>query len=195
MTCDQLIDDTPLTSVREATDLRTLLQHNDRRFVQCAYLTLLKREPDPNGFSFYVRRLRDGAPKMQILSEIYSSDEARATGTDLPGLRRAIRRQKLIRRPLIGILAKTLFDGEGESVFETRLRVIEQHVFLLVQRFDSHGAQPNVIERGDQSSSAADPTEATRPLEPLGFEALPTAARDIYFKLRIAATTNPKGKI
>jgi hypothetical protein len=138
---------------------------------------------------------------MQILSEIYASDEARATSADLPGLRRAIRRQKLIRLPLIGILAKTLFDAEGESVFETRLRVIEQQVFLLVQRFDSHGAQLRHVDNqssdvtvgGNQSSSAANPTEATRPLEPLGFEALPTAARDIYFKLRIAATTNPKG--
>jgi hypothetical protein len=180
MTRDQLIDDAPLTSVREATELRTLLQHNDRRFVQCAYLTLLKREPDPNGFSFYVRQLRDGAPKMQVLSEIYSSDEARVTGADLPGLRRAIRRQKLIRLPLIRILAKALFDAEGGSVFETRLR----------GRMD-----PNVIEGGDQPSSAANPAEASRPLEPLGFEALPTAARDIYFKLRIAATTNPKRNI
>ena len=192
---DQLVDDTSLTSEREAIDLRTLLQHNDRRFVRCAYLTLLKREPDPSGFSFYVRRLRDGAPKMQILIEICSSDEARAAGANLPGLRRAIRRQKLIRLPLIGNLAKMLFDGEGESVFETRLRVIEQQIFLLVQRFDSHGAQVSVVERRDQSSSAADPIEMIRSLEPAGFEALPAAAREIYFKLRIAATTIPKRNI
>jgi hypothetical protein len=195
MTRDPSIDGTLPTPLREAADLRTLLQHNDRRFVQCAYLTLLRREPDPKGLIFYVGRLRDGVPKMQILSELYSSDEARAAGADLPGMRRAIRREKLIRLPLIGKLAKMLFDGEGESVFETRLRVIEQQVFSLVQRFDSHGDQLNVIEGRDQSSSAADPTETTGSLEPVGFEALPAAARDIYFKLRIAATTHPKRNI
>jgi hypothetical protein len=195
MTRDQLIDDTMPSSLHEAADLRALLQYNDRRFVQCAYLTLLKREADPNGLSFYVGRLRNGEPKIQILSEIYSSDEARAAGVDLPGLRRAIRREKLFRLPLIGKPAKMLFDGEGESVIETRLRVIEQQVFLLAQRFDSRGAQLNVVEGRDQSSSAADPTETIRSLEPVGFEALPAAARDIYFKLRIAATTHPKRNI
>jgi FkbM family methyltransferase len=204
---DRSVDGTSATPSSAAATVGTLLQYHDRQFVQCAYQSLLRREPDPDGLDYYVHRLRAGAPKIQILSEIYASDEAKSVSVDLPGLRRAIRREKRLRWPLIGFIFKSVSDVEGNSAVETRLRIIEQQVFALAQHFESHSAQigqmiesvseilqqkrpnghaENAIE-GHSSDSAA-----AGFLEPPLFSRLPTEAKAIYFKLRIAAIKRPE---
>src|SRR6476620_5694065 len=44
----------PLGSVDE------LLDFEDDEFLHCAYLGVLRREPDPEGFAYYVGQLREG---------------------------------------------------------------------------------------------------------------------------------------
>jgi FkbM family methyltransferase len=209
---DPSIDGTSVTPSSAVVTLGTLLQYHDCQFVQCAYQSLLRREPDADGLNYYVHRLRAGAPKIQILSEIYASDEAKSVSVDLPGLRRAIRREKRLRWPLIGFIFKSVSDVEGNSAVETRLRIIEQQVFVLAQHFESHSAQigqmiesvselfqqkrpnghaENAVE-GHNSDSAADLSPAAGFLEPPLFSRLPTEAKAIYFKLRIAAIKRPE---
>jgi FkbM family methyltransferase len=60
-----------------AATLGELLSQNDLSFVQAAYQTLLGRDPDAPGLDHYVSRIRQGVPKIQILSELRSSAEAR----------------------------------------------------------------------------------------------------------------------
>jgi FkbM family methyltransferase len=209
---DRSINGTSVTPPSTAATLGTLLQYHDRQFVQCAYQSLLRREPDADGLNYYVHRLRAGAPKIQILGEIYASDEAKSVSVDLPGLRRAIRREERLRWPLIGFIFKSVSDVEGNSAVETRLRIIEQQVFVLAQHFESHSAQigqmiASVSElfqqkrpnghaensaEGHNSDSAADFSPAADFLEPPLFSRLPTEAKAIYFKLRIAAIKRPE---
>jgi FkbM family methyltransferase len=209
---DRSINGTLIAPPSAAATLGALLQYHDRQFVQCAYQSLLRREPDADGLQYYVHRLRAGAPKIQILSEIYASDEAKSVGLDLPGLRRAIRRQKCLRWPLIGFIFKSVIDVEGSSAVETRLRIIEQQIFVLVQHFESHSAQieqmiegvselfrkkqPNSHAEntvgGHNSNSVANLSPAPGFLEPPLFSRLPTEAKAIYFKLRIAAIKFPE---
>jgi FkbM family methyltransferase len=87
--------------INAAPALEMLLAYQDRVFIDCAYLTLLRRPPDTSGRNYYLGRLRDGAPKVQILSEIFESPEARLINAVVPGLNDAIkkyrRKRKLVR--------------------------------------------------------------------------------------------------
>ena len=67
------------------TNYEGLVQFEGRQFVEIAYLTLLKRQPDIDGLSFYLGRIQDGVTKLQILHEIFFSAECRGIGSELPG--------------------------------------------------------------------------------------------------------------
>jgi hypothetical protein len=160
-----------------ADNLKALLQCQDRQFVECAYLTVLKREPDPQGLSFYLERLRGGEVKLQILSELYSSAEAREAGADLPWLRGAMRRQRLTRLPVVGIVLKSLVNRESKSELASRLRVLEQKVFLLEQLAEN----PENFVRGQRdpgSPSRSDAHDAAPDLS-----GMPMAAKRIFREL------------
>ncbi len=68
------------------TALRQLLLEEDEDFIEAAYLALLKRRPDARGGAAYLRDLRNGTRKEEILYKLYTSDESRRIGADLPGL-------------------------------------------------------------------------------------------------------------
>jgi len=108
------------------SDIQILLRFQGSEFVEAAYLTLLRRQPDPEGFSYYLGRLRSGARKLQLLGEIGSSSEARAVGAELPGLRKALLWQRFIKIPLVGRFVRNRFGLEGDSPIEMRVRALEQ---------------------------------------------------------------------
>ncbi|ASL48459.1 hypothetical protein bAD24_III13740 [Burkholderia sp. AD24] len=96
-----------------AFDLNSLLSADDVQFVESAYFTLLKRAPDTDGMSYYLTRLRNGTPKIQVLAQLSNSDEARATGVDLPGLKEAIRTYRFTQIPIVGPLLKPILNRDG----------------------------------------------------------------------------------
>jgi FkbM family methyltransferase len=134
---------TSLSPLNAAQDLRTLLQHQDGHFIQCAYMTVLKREPDPQGFDHYVGRLRGGDAKLQILSDLYSSSEAREIGASLPWLLRALRRHKLSRLPVIRLVLNSVSSRESTLDLANRLRILEQKQFLLEQHIEEQRESPS----------------------------------------------------
>ena len=121
-----------------ATTLNELMAYQDQDFINCAYLTILKRSPDSAGMKYYLNRLRIGVPKIQILDQLLNSKEVISKVNVLPGLLEAIKRQNLTKLPLIGKIFRQFIMAEGESIFECRLRAMEQQLFLLSQRTDSH---------------------------------------------------------
>jgi hypothetical protein len=176
----------------KATNLENLLQYQDRQFVAHAYYALLNRQPDPPGLTYYVQRLRSGTPKLQILSEIFASPEANKTQAHLPGLRQAIRRQRLTRLPLVGALLRVIVRVDGHSMIENRLRIIEQQTFSLGQRTETGLAELNramqrltkLVEdrnEGGNSQGAINVQESAgffkRPVTPASPQALPSILR------------------
>jgi FkbM family methyltransferase len=148
VTNSQSLRTTMPTPIAKCPDLETLLQYQDRQFVEHAYSALLNRQPDPTGFAYYVNRLRTGVPKVQILGEIFSSAEAKTVGNNIPGLRKALRRQALGRLPVVGFLVRLFVKVDSHSTFENRLRVIEQRAYLIGQQAELHVAQlEHVIKR------------------------------------------------
>ena len=114
-----------------AKTLAELLSHQGGRFVECAYLTLLKRAPDSQGFQHRLGQVRDGTSKVQILSEMSTSKEAIAAAVPLPGLAAAITLYHLSRTPIFGRFVKLFISVEGDSVAERRWRAAEQRLLTL----------------------------------------------------------------
>jgi O-antigen chain-terminating methyltransferase len=67
--------------------MEELVRFNDAMFVQVAYRSVLRRDPDPSGFEHYLRVLRAGASKDEIVHSLLHSEEGRAAGTRVTGLR------------------------------------------------------------------------------------------------------------
>ncbi|MGF6742043.1 FkbM family methyltransferase [Paraburkholderia atlantica] len=141
MKSDHISVMTPLPRSSASENFKALLQYQDYQFVESAYLTLLKRNPDSDGGSYYLGRLRSGVPKIQILGQLYASEEARMMGVQLPGLRRAMKWHKLGQLPLFGSVVRLFVSVERNTQFENRLRAMEQQIFLLGQLSESRFSQ------------------------------------------------------
>ncbi|HEV8429098.1 MAG TPA: DUF4214 domain-containing protein [Pyrinomonadaceae bacterium] len=77
--------------VRRSDDryhLNDLLKYDDQKFVWIAYLALLKREPDEEGFTAFLERLRRGRlTKIDILARLRYSPEGKRMKVTVDGLR------------------------------------------------------------------------------------------------------------
>ena len=71
------------------------------------YCTLPGRGPDDESIGYYLRRLRKGAPKTQVLAQLRLSPHGKERTTSLPGLNAAIKRYRRGQLPLIGWLFKS----------------------------------------------------------------------------------------
>ena len=114
-----------------AKSLTELLSYQGGRFVECAYLTLLKRAPDSQGSQDRLKQLLDGVAKIQILFEMAASKEAIAADVRLPGLSLAVARHRLAQMPILGWFVRFFVNVEGNSVAERRGRAAEQRLLIL----------------------------------------------------------------
>jgi glycosyltransferase involved in cell wall biosynthesis len=107
-------------------DLEGILRLHGMEFLESAYLALLLRKPDATGIDCYLPRLREGMPKIQVLRELADSGEARRLDVELPGLKRAVLLYRLGKLPLAGRLLPHIFRSEGDTIFDFRLRSVEE---------------------------------------------------------------------
>lgn len=114
-----------------ALDLRELLEPHDRVFVRRAYLTVLGREPDPEGDAYYTARLRGGIARLQVLGQLRRSPEGRAHDPRIAGLDRAIRRHRRGGIPVLGPLFRLLEGGEGDGAAVRRWRALANSIGAL----------------------------------------------------------------
>jgi GT2 family glycosyltransferase len=91
--CDRLlaaesIDDADrkAAAIGAAANLPNLLRLDGRRFVECAYMTVLKRPPDRAGLKHHLALLRKGVPKIQIIVGMRASPEGKKLDCELEGL-------------------------------------------------------------------------------------------------------------
>lgn len=82
--------------------LNQLLALRDEQFIIGAYQTLLGRRPDAEGAAYYLSRLRTGTDPAQIVVQLHLSAEGRAHNAAVPGIKRMVRRYRLLRFPVIG---------------------------------------------------------------------------------------------
>jgi len=125
----QATQPTPATQINAAPNLRTLLQYQDGQFIECAYLTLLKRAPDSIGFNYYLDRLRNGVTKLHILGQLVASPEARKGGGKPSGLQIAVWLNKYAMFPQF--LISMIFNSADMSVRARNIKNINSSIIHL----------------------------------------------------------------
>lgn len=70
-----------------AHHLKDLLAYKDREFVVAAYRVTLGRSPDSTGLGFYLKLLRQGRSKVEILGRLAYSKEGKKHGVHIAGLK------------------------------------------------------------------------------------------------------------
>lgn len=90
-----------------AASIEELLAHDGQEFIARVYLTLLGRDPDQQGSSFYLGSLKSSTDKKQIIYEIGTSLEARHARC-IPGkIKSWLRLERLKRLPLANVLFRS----------------------------------------------------------------------------------------
>lgn len=117
-----------------ANSLAELLGWNDLDFVRCAYVTILGRQPDPEGESYYVQRIRAGHSKEEVLWQLRRCPEGRDHDPGIAGLDRALKSAARARRPFTGAIFRTLFGGESDQPLVRRIRRLENE-FATARRY------------------------------------------------------------
>jgi len=87
---------------RPAKSIDELLDLDDQRFVQSAYLSLLGREADIEGQRHYLEALLEGESRLQVLWNLRQSEEGRGRPLQLPGFDAAMRGLRRSRWPVVG---------------------------------------------------------------------------------------------
>ncbi len=82
--------------------LAELLSLDDVEFLQQAYLCILHRKLDEDGRKHYLHRLRQGAPRLRVLSDLRLSAEGRQKAPLLADLDPVLRSWSRSRVPLLG---------------------------------------------------------------------------------------------
>lgn len=131
-----LASETAKTMPTIASTLPELLSYNDQQFVQCAYRTLLGREPDSEGMGYYLNRLRSGFRKIEILAQLKSSSEGKSQASTIPGLETIVAKYRRERYPLIGWIFKVFNNIQGNNSIDQEIRSIGNKIFLIQQEFD-----------------------------------------------------------
>jgi hypothetical protein len=151
---------------RQAESLAELMNLADEDFIYCAFWTMLGRGADPEGYTYYIARLRRGISKASILHQMRKSKEGQLHGADLTGLREMLRRYRLGRMPVLGFLFRWFYKIEGDSPTERLVRSIENRVHALDYAIDQ------LLPKVDRlSSRASDGPHAGRRISARGHRA------------------------
>lgn len=140
----QSMPDQPNPYLR-ADSLSALLEWDDLNFVRCAYVTVLGRQPDAAGERHYVRHLRRGVPKMQILRQLRNSPEAIRHDPGIAGFDRALRRARLARTPVVGALFRSVWHMEGDSSVDRALRVVSNDLARMREVQFAHASKLDAL--------------------------------------------------
>tara|TARA_R110000868_G_scaffold375711_1_gene640368 strand:+ start:1551 stop:2069 length:519 start_codon:yes stop_codon:yes gene_type:complete len=108
--------------------LEDLLSLNGIAFLQSAFQLILQRDIDVNGQKHYGARMRAGARKYDVISDLARSAEGRRSGAVVPGMKRYLRRQRLADMPLIGWIARKFYNFESNDTISRQIRGLQMQL-------------------------------------------------------------------
>jgi SAM-dependent methyltransferase len=125
-------------------NVEDLVGLNDRQFIDVAYRTILLRPPDQDGFSTYLRHLRSGTSKEEILRILLESAEGRVAGTTVKGLSRRIFWLRASRLPFVGQLVSLGIALVNFPQMERKRRIDEGRFIALVEQ-SHHNLERSIL--------------------------------------------------
>lgn len=118
------------------------LKFHGEEFVRNAYRALLKREPDPSGWTQYLRSLEGGRlNKVDILASLRYSAEGERTQVKVTGLAWPATIRRLERLPIIGYLLQMAIGVARLPRLLQHLRQSESYVLARQERIVEHHNQ------------------------------------------------------
>jgi hypothetical protein len=144
--------------VGRATSLQELCSHEGRDFVRSAYLTVLGRLPDEEGFAFYMARLNQGFSKLTILRQLRISAEARRHDPGIAGFDRALKRHRRGNLPVVGWTYRLFSKGESDSPSARDRRALLRRIERV--EVTLHAMHADLEERLDKASFQRGPHRA-----------------------------------
>ena len=105
------------------TNVNDLLDLHGESFLTQAYRIVLGRNPDPIGLANYMARLKSGTSKLELLSQLVASQEAKKVGSKFPGLHEITQRHKYSKLPFMG------WYKPATEQLSKKLNVIENKLF------------------------------------------------------------------
>jgi SAM-dependent methyltransferase len=116
-----------------------LLKYHDRDFVWNAYCALLRREPDTEGLSAFLEKLRSGRfNKIDVLARLRFSPEGRRNQVTIDGLRLPATIRHLYRVPVIGHFVELVVGMARLPSLIRNQRQIESHLIAQQERLVNH---------------------------------------------------------
>ncbi len=113
-------------SMESAKTVDELLSYHDEQFVRCVYMTLLGREPDSEGMSYYLGRLRRGYGQASVLYQVSESSEARVYNAHVSGLGLLLVKYRNAESGLLSFFTKSR---------ERKLNILDNQIGRLTQEF------------------------------------------------------------
>lgn len=136
-----------------------LLEQHDVAFVEAAYLSLLGRTPDPDGFDHYLGRLRAGDSKVKLIAEIAESREARQRNNQLVGLRELVTAHRRASHWFWGLFFR-------RQNIEQQVRLVENQMGRMIAEMTEWAAELNarakLVEEPIRKNHAALEAELAR---------------------------------
>src|SRR5882724_8534988 len=115
--------------------VKDLLKYHDRDFVWNGYRALLKREPDTEGLSAFLEKLRSGRfNKIDVLAGLRFSPEGRRNQVTIDGLRLPATIRLLYRVPVIGYAVELVVGVARLPSLIRNQRQIESHLIAQQER-------------------------------------------------------------
>ena len=140
-----VIEQSVVRANRSGLSLEELLALEGDEFVNRAYIEVLGRRPDLEGFKFYSNMLLSGRlTKIEILDALQRSGEGRKRGTVIEGLAGRARWHRLFRLPLIGYALRTAWLIVSLPRLAANLRAFETHVRVVMA---NHTALLHAMDR------------------------------------------------
>jgi len=150
MTAMPIIRTTPPSEQRNpylrANSLTELLAWDDADFVRCAYVTVLGRQPDWQGESYYTNRIRRGHLKQEVLWQLRHSPEGPAHDPGIKGFDRALKLAAWSRKPIVGAIVRILYGMDGDGTSDRHHRMMMNELARLRAELAAPMSQPGLDE-------------------------------------------------
>ena len=118
--------------------IKDLLCYHDQAFMNAAYRAILRRPPDSSGNNHYLRMLRNGCAKVDILGRLRYSREGRVAGVKISGLAAPFLLQQVYRIPVFGRFIQIIAAIWHLSHLERNQRKFENHIISLIEQVQNH---------------------------------------------------------
>jgi FkbM family methyltransferase len=101
----------------------------DSEFVSAAYMAILNRTPDIEGEQYYLKRIRSGISKENILIQMLKSSEAKQCGVRIQGLKAYAILEHILNIPFFGAGVALLFFSLTIKSHLRNLRALENYAY------------------------------------------------------------------